>query len=162
MASAPQPLALGTILDGRYRLDARAGSLTALGDYNANNVRVADSLFAVMTDPLASLGGTPLGPIGKALSDALRRAAGQFDVKGSLRLVNAPGGGAIRIESAEGAAPSGARISASGGDGVTYYWPSGRLRIDGNFQTGGGGLHRRPAKGSIPIRRRWPWRMNQA
>jgi len=129
-----------TRFSGRYRLNAGAGSLTALGDYAASNVRVEQSLFAVMTDPLASLDGTPLGPIGKAVSDAIRRAAGQFAVEGSLRLVNRPGGGAIRIESANGSAPSGARVSASGGDGVTYYWPSGRLRIDGNFQTGGGGL----------------------
>ncbi|MGH6785086.1 MAG: hypothetical protein ACREBP_10755, partial [Sphingomicrobium sp.] len=27
-----------------------------------------------------------------------------------------------------------------GGDGVTYYWPSNRIRIDGNIATSGGGL----------------------
>ena len=129
-----------TRFTGRYRLNAGAGSLTALGDYAADNVRVERSLFAVMVDPLESLDGTPLGPIGQAVANAIRRAAGQFDVQGSLRLLNRPGGGAIRIESANGTAPSGAHITASGGDGVTYYWPASRLRIDGNFQTGGGGL----------------------
>ena len=126
--------------DGRYRLDTRAGSIIAIGNYGARSVRVEQSLFAMMVDPISSLDGTPLGPIGNAVANAIRRAAGRFDVNGSLRLVNQPGGGAIRIESADGAAPSGARIAVSGGDGVTYYWPSGRLRIDGNIATGGGGL----------------------
>ena len=129
-----------TTFDGRYRLDAQAGSITALGDYGAGNVRVEQSLFAAMVDPLRSLDGTPLGPIGNAVAAAIGRAAGRFDVQGSLRLVNRPGGGAIRIERANGAAPSGARIRVGGGDGVTYYWPSGLLRIDGNIRTGGGGL----------------------
>lgn len=129
-----------TRFDGRYRLDARAGGLTALGDYAASSVRVEQSLFAMLVDPLASLDGTPLGPIGQAVANAIRRAAGRFDVNGSLRLVNQPGGGAIRIEIANGSAPSGARVAVSGGDGITYYWPSGRLRIDGSIATGGGGL----------------------
>ncbi|MFL6854541.1 MAG: YdbH domain-containing protein [Sphingomicrobium sp.] len=129
-----------TRFDGRYRLEARAGSLTAVGNYEASSVRVEQSLFAKLVDPLASLDGTPIGPIGAAISNAIRRAAGQFDVDGSLRLVNWPGGGAIRIETANGAAPSGARLAVNGGDGVTYYWPSGQLRIDGNIALQGGGL----------------------
>jgi hypothetical protein len=129
-----------THFDGRYRLNAGAGALTAIGNYGASNVRVEQSLFATMVDPLTSLDGTPLGPIANAVANAIRRAAGQFDVSGSLRLVNRPGGGAIRIESANGSAPSGARVLVNGGDGVTYYWPASRLRIDGNIQTGGGGL----------------------
>ena len=129
-----------THFDGRYRLDAGAGALTALGDYGATSVRVEQSLFAMLVQPLAATEGTPLGPIGVAVSNAIRRAAGQFDVNGSLRLVNQPGGGAIRIETARAAAPSGARIDVGGGDGVTYYWPSGRMRIDGDIATKGGGL----------------------
>ena len=133
-------LAGRTRFDGRYRLEAGAGNLVAIGDYGASSVRVERSLFAMLVDPLAALDGTPLGPIGVTISNAIRRAAGRFDVDGSLRLVNQPGGGAIRIETANAAAPTGARIAASGGDGVTYYWPSGRMRIDGNFALQGGGL----------------------
>jgi translocation and assembly module TamB len=129
-----------TRFEGRYRLEAAKGGLVAVGNYGASQVSVQHSLFAVMVDPLAALDGTPLGPIGLAISNVIRRAAGQFDVEGSLRLVNQPGGGAIRIESANASAPTGARIAASGGDGVTYYWPSGRMRIDGNFALQGGGL----------------------
>ena len=129
-----------TRFNGSYRLEAAKGGLVAVGDYGASQVSVQHSLFAILVDPLASLEGTPLGPIGSAISSAIRRAAGRFDVEGSLRLVNQPGGGAIRIETANAAAPTGARIAASGGDGVTYYWPSGRMRIDGNFALQGGGL----------------------
>lgn len=129
-----------THFDGSYRLDASQGAIAAVGDYEANSVRVEQSMFAMMTEPLASLGPTPLGPIGLAISNAIRRAAGQFDVTGSLQLVNHRNGGGIRIESANGSAPSGARVQVAGGDGVTYFWPSGKLRIDGNIALQGGGL----------------------
>ena len=129
-----------TRFNGSYRLEAAKGGLVAVGNYSSSQVSVQHSLFAMLVDPLASLEGTPLGPIGSAISNAIRRAAGRFDVDGSLRLVNQPGGGAIRIETANASAPTGAHIAASGGDGVTYYWPSGRMRIDGNFALQGGGL----------------------
>ncbi|MCL6698031.1 YdbH domain-containing protein [Sphingomonas sp. NSE70-1] len=129
-----------TRFEGRYRLEAGAGGLVAIGDYGANDVRVNPSLFTMLVDPLAALDGTPLGPIGLAISNSIRRAIGRFNVEGSLRLVNQRGGGAIRIETANAAAPTGAKIQASGGDGVTYYWPSGKMRIDGNFALQGGGL----------------------
>ncbi len=131
-----------TNFDGRYRLDVQRGALTLLGDYGASIVVLAPSMTASISDPLASAQGTPLGPIAAAVSTGIRRAAQQFDVQGSLRLVNQPGGGAVRIETANVVSPSGAQIGVSGGDGVTYYWPSGRLRIDGNIATQGGGLPR--------------------
>ena len=74
--------------------------------------------------------------MGKAISGFAR----SFDASGSMRMVNYPGGGAARIERAEVRAATGARVRVSGGDGVTYYWPAGRLRIDGLIQTAGGGL----------------------
>ncbi|MCL6740723.1 YdbH domain-containing protein [Sphingomonas sp. RB56-2] len=129
-----------TRFDGRYKLDSRHGAITVLGNYSANTVRVEQSLFAILTAPLASMEGTPLGPVGGAISRAIRAAAGRFDVDGSLRLINQPGGGGIRIEAASGVAPTGARVAVSGGDGVTYYWPANRLRLDGNFAVQGGGL----------------------
>jgi hypothetical protein len=57
-----------------------------------------------------------------------------------MRIVNFPGGGAARIDSAEVRAAGGARARVSGGSGLTYYWPSGGLRIDGNIEMGGGAL----------------------
>ncbi len=135
-------LARRTNFDGRYWLDAQRGALTLLGDYGSRNVALAPTMTVSIIDPLASAQGTPLGPIGAAISNGIRRAAAGFDVTGSLRLVNQPGGGAVRIETANASAPTGARVAVSGGDGVTYYWPSGRMRIDGNIATQGGGLPR--------------------
>ena len=55
-------------------------------------------------------------------------------------MVNFPGGGAARITNADIIGPQGARARVFGGSGVTYYWPSGGLRIDGNIEMAGGGL----------------------
>jgi len=133
-------LAQRTRFDGRYRLDAAHGALDLVGDYGAAGVALAPALTAGLTDPLASAEGTPLGPIATALSTAIRRAGSRFDANGTLRLVNRAGGGAVRIERADVRSASGARVDVSGGDGVTFYWPSNRLRIDGNIATRGGGL----------------------
>ena len=139
-ARLAQILSQRTRFDGRYRLDASHGGLTLIGDYGATAVTLDRSLTAGLTDPLDSAKGTPLAPIAQAVANGIRNATRQFDVFGSLRLVNRAGGGAVRIETADASAPSGARINLSGGDGVTYYWPSGRMRIDGNIETSGGGL----------------------
>ncbi|HVF36362.1 MAG TPA: YdbH domain-containing protein [Sphingomicrobium sp.] len=133
-------LAQRTRFDGRYRLESGRGALTVLGEYDAAAVALAPTITAPLTGPLQSAQGTPLGPIGRALTAGIRNAARQFDVKGSLRLVNQRGGGAVRIETADVRSNSGARINVAGGDGITYYWPSGRLRIDGDIESSGGGL----------------------
>ena len=129
-----------TRFDGGYRLDTERGTLEVVGDYGANSVALAPSMLAAATGPLQSAQGTPLGPIAIALAGAIRRAGTNFDVDGALRLVNRPGDGGVRIETANVRAPTGARVQVSGGDGITYYWPSGRIRIDGNIHTSGGGL----------------------
>ena len=134
-------LADRTRFDGRYRLDTEFGTLTVVGDYGANSVALAPPMMAMLTDPLASAQGTPIGPIATALANSIRRAGSNFNVTGALRLINRPGDGGVRIETADVRAPTGARVQVGGGgDGITYYWPSGRLRIDGNIATGGGGL----------------------
>ena len=133
-------LADRTRIDGRYRLDARAGALTLVGDYGASSVALAPQLTAGITGPLASAAGTPLAPIAAAISRAISGAAQSFEVGGALRLINRRGGGAVRIETANVRAPNGARVTVAGGDGVSYYWPSGKFRIDGEIRTQGGGL----------------------
>ena len=139
-ARLAQILSQRTRFDGRYRIQTARGALTVLGRYGASSVALAPSLTAGLTSPLESTKGTPLEPIARSIAEAVRDAARQFDVVGSLRLVNRPGGGAVRVETANARSPRGAHIEVGGGDGVTYYWPSGRLRIDGNVATSGGGL----------------------
>lgn len=129
-----------TRLNGRYRLNAEAGTIALLADYAANSAELPASLTAQITRPLSAADGTPLEPIGEAVATAVRRATSDMDAAGSLRLVTFAGGGAVRVETANVRSSSGARIRVAGGDGVTYYWPSGNLRLDGTVLTQGGGL----------------------
>ena len=129
-----------TRLAGDYRLGITGGTLVFVGDYAANSATLASSMLASVTGPLAAAEKTPIGPVASAIGGAISRTVRNFDAAGEIRLVNFPGNGAARIESADIASPSGARVRVSGGDGVTYYWPTGRMRIDGLIEMSGGGL----------------------
>ena len=129
-----------TRLYGGYRVDARRGALDLKADYSASRVALAPSLLAGLTDPLRAMKSTPLGGIATAVANAVSRTGRDFDVSGSLVAVNRPGAGGVRIQNANLTSPSGGQVKLSGGDGVTYYWPSGALRINGDVKTRGGGL----------------------
>ncbi len=131
-----------TRLDGKYRLWADKGELALSADYSADSATLAPAMVAPLVAPLSSAKGTPLDPIGSAIAAAVRRTARNFNATGHLRMVNLRGGGGVRIETANARSVSGGRVTVSGGDGVTYYWPDGNLRIDGNIATSGGGLPR--------------------
>lgn len=129
-----------TRMSGRYRLGFAAGTFIMIGDYGANSGTLAPSMLASITGPLAATSGTPIGPIAAEVGRAIGRVTGNFDASGTLRMVNFPGGGAVRIDSASVSGPQGARVAISGGDGITYYWPGNRFRLDGNIAMAGGGL----------------------
>ena len=131
-----------TRLDGRYRLWAERGELALLADYEAASATLAPTMVAPLVAPLSSAKGTPLGPIGGAIAAAIRRTSSNFNASGHLRLANLRDGGGVRIETADAQSMSGGRVTVSGGDGITYYWPDGKFRIDGNIATSGGGLPR--------------------
>jgi len=97
-------------------------------------------MIAGVTEPLAAASKTPIGPIADAIRSAIGRTAHNFNSAGKIRVVNFPGGGAVRIDSADILGPGGARARVAGGSGVTYYWPTGGLRIDGTIEMAGGGL----------------------
>ncbi len=129
-----------TRLNGRYQLDARQGRIALVARYDARRANLAPATLASVTAPLRAAAATPVGPIAAAVAGALSRTVSGFDATGSLRLVNFPGGGAVRIETADARSPAGARIQIAGRDGISYYWPSGRLRVDSRIATNGGGL----------------------
>ena len=131
-----------TRLNGSYRLEASKGRLAVVADYGANSARLSGPILAGLTDPLDSAAGTPFGPIAKAIAAAIRRTAGNFDATGTLRLVNFPGGGGVRVETADARGLGGAQVRVAGRDGINYYWPSGKIRIDSDISMGGGGLPR--------------------
>src|SRR4028119_2180050 len=97
--------------------------------------------------PLAAAATTPIGPVATSIGEAVRRTVADFDATGEFRMVNFPGGGAARIGTAQVTGPNGARVAIGGGDGVTYYWPAGRIRVDGQGATQGGG----PAAGRVAL-----------
>ena len=129
-----------TRINGKYLIGASAGTLALVADYSAENADLASSVMANVTEPLSAARNTPIGPIAVAISNAISESAKSFDASGSIRMVNFPGGGAARIETANVRADSGAQVQVSGGDGVTYYWPSAKLRVDGLIKMAGGEL----------------------
>ncbi|UUR08766.1 intermembrane phospholipid transport protein YdbH family protein [Sphingomonas glaciei] len=140
-ARMAQLTAARTRLDGSYLLNAARGQITLVADYGANGVDLDPSLTGPLTGALSGAGGTPLEPIARALQAGFDRATRAMNASGKLRLVNVTGGGAVRVETADVRSASGARVLVGGGgDGITYYWPTNRLRVDGRVRTAGGGL----------------------
>jgi hypothetical protein len=129
-----------TRLYGGYRLGIRAGTFTMLGGFAADNSTLDPSMLAGVVEPLRAASGTPIGPVATSIANALGRTAHNFNIGGHITVVNFPGGGAARITDANIVGPNGARANISGGSGVTYYWPTYALRIDGSIAMAGGGL----------------------
>jgi hypothetical protein len=143
---AAQRSRMGTIyadrtrLNGGYKLGIRDGIFEMVGDFAADSAALDPSMIAGVTQPLAAAAKTPIGPVAANIGAAISRTARNFNSAGTIQIVNFPGGGAARITGADIKGPGGARARVFGGSGVTYYWPSGGLRIDGNIEMAGGGL----------------------
>jgi translocation and assembly module TamB len=129
-----------TLVQGEYRMSAEAGTLIMIGEYVANDARLDPSMIAPLTDALAATRGTPIGPVASRMASAISRSASSFNVGGDIRVVNLPGYGATRVTDARVRTQTGGEARMSGGNGITYYWPSGRLRVDGTITMAGGGL----------------------
>ncbi len=141
-----------TRLRGAYHLGLRSGTFAMVGNFGATSAALDPSMIAGVTEPLAAAAKTPIGPIAGNIGNSISRTARSFNVDGTIRLVNFPGGGAVRIDGADIQGPSGARARVSEGTGVTYYWPANVLRIDGDIQMGGGGL----PSGRVSLRQQRP------
>jgi translocation and assembly module TamB len=129
-----------TRLDGAYQLGMRNGTFALVADFAADDSTLDPKMLDSVTIPLASATGTPIGPVATSIGNAIGRTASRFNAAGKIRVVNFPGGGAARITGADVVGPNGARAHIGGGSGVTIYWPSALLRIDGTIDMGGGGL----------------------
>jgi len=87
-----------------------------------------------------SAAGTPMAPLVRKLAGSLAIAGRSFDIDSDFTARLGNGDGALSIASASLKAPTGAALSLSGGNGVSYGWPGPGLWIDGVLTTGGGGL----------------------
>jgi hypothetical protein len=128
-----------TRLGGRYSISLKTGALSLLAEAGARGVSALPVLGGAI-DALGSAGGTPLENIGESLAAALRRAGGAFDAAGSLRLASNGRDGGLRVERLIAISRSGARLTLEGGEGITWAWPSGLSRIDGDLALSGGGF----------------------
>ncbi len=125
-------------LAGRYAL-ADGGRVTLIADASADRVNGANILAAPARTALSNARGTPLEPIADALSQAVARATQGFDADASLTLVSGRGYGALRVDQLALASVSGARLGMSG-QGATYYWVGGGVRLNGELGLSGGGF----------------------
>ncbi len=129
-----------TRVQGKYRLKTTAGSLVLIGQYSADGAALAPSMISGLTNALAATKSTPIGPVASAIGEAITKSARNFDVNGGIRLVNFPGYGAARVTDATVRTATGGRAQIMGGKGISYYWPTGTLRLDGTITMAGGGL----------------------
>jgi hypothetical protein len=129
-----------TRLNGTYNLSGREGTFSLAGEFAADSAILDPSMIAGVTQPLAAAAKSPIGPVVSGIGNAITRTAHNFNSSGQIRVVNFPGGGAVRISRASVRGPNGARAQLSGGSGMTYYWPASALRIDTTIQMAGGGL----------------------
>ncbi len=140
-AAADAFRAARTRFAGRYSISPRRGDLLLDGDVRAAGLSLAGADLAGLAGSLRSARGTPLGPIGAELADAVVRASrGGGDASARLTLVNGTGFGAFRFSRLNYLTRSGARLVATGGEGLTYDWVSKDLRLDGQFSLSGGGF----------------------
>ena len=135
-----------------YELGTSEGRFELAGKYSVQDATLAESMLAGVAAPLAAAANTPIGPIATAMARAIRSTASSFDASGELRVLNSARGGAAHIASTVVRADNGARLRLFGGEGVTYFWPSGRIRIDGQLEMRGGGL----PTGRITLRQQRP------
>jgi hypothetical protein len=126
-------------LAGRYAVAPKAGTATLVGEVSANQVAGGGALKPIAA-ALAGAGGTPFEPIGDALAAAVRRVGESFDARGALRFVTGPGFSAARLQRLRAQSRSGALFQLEGETGLTYYWPSGTTRIQGDVALSGGGF----------------------
>jgi translocation and assembly module TamB len=127
-------------LDARYAASLDSGRISLRGDLAARGASVPAIYLAPVTEALAAAQGTPVGPIGAALAEAVRRAASGFDAQAEIRLVTGFGSDAVRIERLRATNRSGARLALQGGDGFTYYAGPGLVRMNGELGLSGGGF----------------------
>ncbi len=130
-----------TRFDGDYGLSPLTGDFQLDGALAVQGLRLDEASLAPMVEALEGPAGTPLGPIGANLSTALVRAArGGGSATAGVRLTNSDGLGGVQLDRVDYRSRSGASLQMTGGEGLSYSWPSGGFRVDGSLALSGGGF----------------------
>lgn len=126
---------------GPYALSLDRSEALFGGEIEAAGLRIGDGALDGAMASLRGAQGTPIGPIAESLGRALHEAArGGAEARAQAWLASGPGYGAARVNALRLTSASGARLLADGGSGATYFWPAGKLRLDGDFALSGGGF----------------------
>ena len=127
-------------LVGRYVLASPQG-LSFEGEIETDGLTVEGDSLAALVEPLRGTRGTPIGPVAESLAAALVRAGrGGASASSRLRLLIRPAGGGLVLAGLRVEAQSGARLLATGGEGIEYSWPAGTVGVNGGFALQGGGF----------------------
>jgi hypothetical protein len=127
-------------LAGHYRFERPRG-LSFEGRLGASGLTMAGGRLAGIAAGLRGARATPIGPIAEQLADALLRAGrGGAEASANLRLSVTPGSGALNLNALQLQSRSGARLVATGGEGIDYSWPLGTFGLNGGFSLSGGGF----------------------
>jgi len=125
---------------GRYRVAPRRGHLALEGDLTARGVTATNAALASVMSALRGARGTPVGPVGEVLAEAVARAGrGGGEARADLRLAIGEGRGMVRLGALAFESRSGARLTVSGA-GLSYGWPDAGLGLDGDLALSGGGF----------------------
>lgn len=125
-------------LSGSARLAGNDSLFT--GKLHSSGTRIDGAALARIAAYSNSSAGTPLAPLMRKLAGSLTLAGRSFETDSDLTARLGNGGGALSIASASLKAPTGAALSLTRGNGISYGWPGLGLRIDSQLTTGGGGL----------------------
>ena len=128
-----------TRIVGVYTAQPRDGRFGFTGEADAHGVTPPTGAAAGIVSALAATRGTPIAPIGAAWAGALTRATQRFDAHGIVRVAIDRRRGALRIGELHAASASGAELTFRG-DGLSFGWPGGGMRVDGQASLSGGGL----------------------
>ncbi|HWL47837.1 MAG TPA: hypothetical protein VNQ31_09005, partial [Sphingomonadaceae bacterium] len=125
--------------DGRYGVSG-SEVFGVRGTVSLAGARLAPATVAGVRGALAATAGSPLGPLGAALSTAIERAARRADAKAALALQQRPDGGRLTVSGFDLASASGARAKLDDGH-LEYRWGDGAgTRVEGRATLGGGGF----------------------
>ena len=130
-------------IDGRYALRFGEGGASMVGEAQLLGAAMRPGALGSLRATLDVARGTPFGPLARAFGDAITRAGGDFDARGTIALVQGGRLGAIRLERLDAKSRSGAGLVLHGGvgrRGVTHYWARGRTRFNGDLLLAGGGM----------------------
>ena len=128
-------------LAGHYQISLARGELGLEGDVATSTLTMREPSLARITSSLRAAQGTPFGPIGAALAEAMIRAGrGGMDGRAGFRLRAGNSRGAVQIGDLNLESRSGARLAASGGAAIVYEWPAGAVSFDRDFALSGGGF----------------------